>query len=119
MKEQGQALLEVLIILPLILWLFWISYDLVILFRDEYILDYALFYTLRDAVVSEQSSDILTKITTAGMVALGLKGTPDYFPGFSNITMRDGRMSLKGSIVRKNESGLWPPVSAALSLCQE
>ena len=119
MDENGQALVELVLVLPLILWLMWIAFDLVIIFRDSYILDYTIFHTLRAASVVEDPSQYPARSQAHSLLLLGLKGTSTRYPAISQLEQNNDRLVLNARLLRKHQSGVWPSVSTELSTMQE
>lgn len=119
MDENGQALVELVLVLPLLLWLIWIAFDLVIIFRDSYILDYTIFHTLRAVSVAENPSQYPAQAQAHSLLLLGLKGTSARYPTISKLEQNNDRLVLNARLLRKHESGIWPPVSTELSTMQE
>ncbi|MBO8127384.1 MAG: pilus assembly protein [Firmicutes bacterium] len=113
--DKGQTLIELIIILPVVFALVWLGFDLVILYRDEYLLDYATFHSLRIAAEHPEVSDYKVRATVLGLLALGLKGTSTYYPAVSRVSVDGGRIGLKASLVRHGEFAWWPPVDTQLS----
>lgn len=119
MCEKGHSLIEILIILPLILSIVWLCIDALIIYRDEYIIHYALFHSLRMASPCLPNEYDRVKLGLVPLLAIGEKGTGEWMPLFSAFTDNGTRLSSSIKLLRQAHFAIWPPTSSTLSVQKE
>lgn len=119
MCEKGHSLVEVLIVLPLILMIVWLCIDALIIFRDEYIIHYALFHCLRTASSRPPSEYDTVKLGMPPLLAVAEKGVGKWLPLFASLTNDETRVSSSIKLLRESLFTVWPPTSSVLSVQME